>query len=139
MANESLIVTATNGTTDSTFYRVSGTGYASRWADASNTVSSKQFIDIDHEINPTGSLKPDLHKITLRREEVNSTTGVLNTSSISLQIKVAKDAVFTSAVISDMLSKIMCLFNKSFMDTFQSGLTPSGDFNVTGPFNPDRD
>lgn len=139
MAAESIICTITDGVTDYTFYKVTQSGYASRFAWTGNTSSVRLFLDFSHEVAPLGSLKSDVHNATIRREEVNATTGKTVVSSISLQIKVPKDSAISTADNSNDLSLLMSLFNKTFMDYFMVGTTQPGDYNVTGPFNPDRD
>jgi len=138
MAAESIITTITDGTTDLTFYRLSMTGYSSRWGWSGNTTSLRLFLDFQHDVSPLGTLKSDVHNMTLRREEINSTTGKLAVSTISLQAKVPKDSVISSADVENDISAVMALMNKTFTNGFLSGIVLSGDYNVTGPFNPAR-
>jgi len=138
MATPSIIVTKTDGTSDLTFYLVSQSGTTSRYAMSANASALKQFIDIDLRVAPAGSKQSDLYQITLRREEVNSVTGALAVSKVSFQITIPKDDVVSAADIGNDISCLASLFNKNFMDSFVLGIVLSGDYNVTGPFNPVR-
>ncbi len=138
MATPSLIVTKTDGTTDLTFYLVSQSGTTSRYAMSTNASALKQFIDVDLRVAPSGSKQSDLYTITLRREELNATTGALVVSKVSFQLTIPKDDSITAAEVGNDISCLMSLFNKTFMDSFVLGIVLSGDYNVTGPFNPAR-
>jgi hypothetical protein len=139
MAAESLIVTHSDGTTDIQFDKVSQSAYNSRYAYTANTGSAKRFIDVDHKVSPIGSMASDVHTLTLRLEEVDADTARISVFKVSVQITTPKGDAYTATDVSDAISNIMCLFNKNFMVGFSLGQTPSGDYNVTGPFNPDRD
>jgi hypothetical protein len=138
MSAETFIVTGSNGTSDYSFALQSRSGYKTRWADTGNTVSTKRFLDIDHQLKPAGSAGTDTHLATFRREEINSTTGALAVSTVGLVIKVPRDSAITAAIVSDLISYLASFLNKNVMDTFVQAATPSGDYNVTGPFNPVR-
>ncbi len=139
MAAESIIVTNNNGTTDVVFNLVSRSGYSSRFADAANTASSRRFLEVDHKISGLGSSQSDIHTVTIRQEEVDPETAKVVVFKSSLQLTSPKGDTITTAVQKDRISNLMSLFNKTFMDGFMIGETPSADLNVTGPFNPDRD
>jgi len=138
MAAESFIVTNSDGTTDLTFNRQSLTGSKSRWSCSVNTVSDRLFIDIDHQMKPSGSLGTDTHLVTFRHEKINSSTGANVVASVGFVVKVPRDTTIPAATIGDLISNFASLLSKNFMLTFINGDTPSGDYNVTGPFNPVR-
>lgn len=138
MPAEYFIVTGADGTTDTTYYKASQNGYTSRWAASDNTSSVKRFIDVEHAIKPAGALGTDIHTLTLRREEVDSETSKLYVSKVSVQVSYPRTDSISASDIGNDISHIMSLFHKDFMTTFVQGATPSGDFNVTGPFNPVR-
>lgn len=139
MAAEQIIVTSNNGTTDVVFNLVSKSGYTSRFADAANTASSRRFLEFDHKVAALGSSQSDIHTATIRHEEVDPETAKVVVHKVSLQLTVPKGDTITLAVQKDRVANMMCLFNKTFMDGFMIGETPSADLNVSGPFNPDRD
>lgn len=138
MAAETLTVTLTDGTSDLVFSKMSESGYTSRWGYNGNSATVRLFIDITHDISNLGSAKSDIHQLVFRREEINSTTGKLVVSSVSIQVKVPKDSTITTADINNDISMLACLFNVNFMNYFVIGINNSGDYNVTGPFNPAR-
>jgi hypothetical protein len=138
MAVESLIVTSTDGTTDLTFEKVSQNGYSSRWAYTGNTGSAKYYFDIDHVIKPSGSIGTDVHTVTLRREVIDNDTQKLYVSKVSFQASIPRTESVNATDIANDISRLACLFHKNFMSTFVFGGTTSGDYNVTGPFNPVR-
>lgn len=138
MAAESFIVTLSDGTTDKQFFKISQNGFASRFADYANTQLLRLFIDIDQTVNPSGSLKSDLRTVTLRREEVDTDTGRVSVSKVSFQITIPKGDTITNADIGNDISMLMCLFKTGFIEPFLNGLVQTGDYNVTGPFNPPR-
>lgn len=138
MSAESFIVTLTDGTTDYTYYLQSRSGYKTRYAYSANTTGDRRFIDIDHQIKPAGSVGTDSHFVTIRREVVNATTGALDVFSVGVVMKVPRGTSFSAANIANEISALQCLFHKDFMSQFSLGGTPSGDYNVTGPFNPVR-
>lgn len=138
MAAESLIVTQSNGTSDMTFNKVSQNAYASRFAYSGNTPTDMQFIDIDHKIGAIGSTASDVHTVTLRRESLDGDTARVSVAKVSIQVTFPKGDSISVANLGDMVSSVMSLFNINFMSGFCLGQTPTGDFNVTGPFNPAR-
>lgn len=138
MAAESLITTASDGTSDVTFNKVSQNAYTSRFAGSANTATLKEFIDIDHKVAPIGSLASDVHTVTYRLEGVDADTLRVSVAKVSLQITVPKGDVITMSNVGNGISHVMCLMKKAFMDGFVLGETPTGDYNVTGPFNPVR-
>lgn len=138
MAAESITVTRSDGTTDIVFNKVSQNAYASRFAYSANDSTTRLFIDVDHKVSPIGSLASDVHTLTIRREELDATTNKTHVSKVSLQVTYPKAGTINVSELGDIVSNLMCLFNSGFMDGFVMGETPSGDYNVTGPFNPTR-
>jgi hypothetical protein len=138
MAAESIIVTKSDGSTDLTFNKISQNGLASRWAMSTNTYSESLFIDIEHKMPPMSNFGSDIHNVTLRREKLDTDTNRVSVAKVSLQITSPKGDQITTADIGNDLSCIMSLFKTAFMDGFVKGQTPSGDYNVSGPFNPVR-
>ncbi len=139
MSSSTIIVTANNGTTDYTFALQSQNGYKSVWTDQANTSVQRRTIEANHDVKALGNPGSDVHTLVLRREEVNSTSGKVTTAKVSLQITVPKSSDITTADILNDIASMMSLFNKNFMNYFIAGETPPGDYNVTGPFNPDID
>jgi len=138
MSAESITATFNDGTTDLVFNRQSLTGFKSRWSGANNVITDRRFIDIDHQMKPTGALGTDTHLLTLRQEKINSTTGASVVASVGLVIKVPRDTTVSTTNVKDLIALTMCLMNHGFTDTFVLGDTPSGDFHVDGPYNPVR-
>lgn len=139
MAAESFIVTNSDGTTDTTFYKVSQSAFASRFAYTGNTTTDMRFIDIDHKVGAIGSLASDVHTLTIRREVLDTETARISVAKTSFQVTVPKGDGISVADVGNLISNVMCLLTKNFMEGFVIGQTPSGDYKVTGPFNPDRD
>lgn len=138
MAVENFIVTQTDGTTDLTFNLQSRTGYKTRFAYSANSSSDRRYIDIDHQIKPPGSTGTDTHLVTIRREVVNATTGAIDVLTVGVVQKYPRGGSFSAADVANAISNLASLFHKDFMSQFVIGGTPSGDYNVTGPFNPVR-
>jgi hypothetical protein len=138
MAAESLIVTSSDGTTDLTFYKVSQNAYASRFAYDGNDATNKRYIDIDHKVGAIGSLASDVHTVTYRHEALDPDTQRVSVAKVSFQVAVPKGDSITVAMVGLGISYIASLFRHTFMLGFVLGQTPTGDFNVTGPFNPPR-
>lgn len=138
MAAESLIVTNSDGTTDLTFNKVSQNGYLSRFASTANTAQTRRFIDIDHKIGAIGSLSSDVHTVTLRMEVLDGDTQRVSVAKVSLQVTTPKGDTITVANVGSLASNLMCLFKTGFLEAFIIGETATGDYNVTGPFNPVR-
>lgn len=138
MAAESIILTQSDGTTDLTFAKVSQSSYASRFAWNGNTASLRSFIDIDHKVAPMGNLASDVHTVTLRLEELDADTARVSVAKVSLQVTIPKGDMITVTEVGNLISNLMCLFKTTFMNSFIVGQTESGDYNVTGPFNPPR-
>ncbi len=138
MATPSIIVTDSNGTSDTTFYLVSQSGSTSRYAATTNSNSERLFIDIDLKIANSGSKSSDTYTVTVRRETLDTDTDRYSVSKVSLQFTVPKGDTISVAAIGNDASKLMCLMNKNFLDSFLLGIVLSGDYNVTGPFNPVR-
>jgi hypothetical protein len=138
MATESLIVTLSDGTTDYTFYKTSQSGSVMRFAYGSNSSTLKLFIDIDMRIANSGSKSSDTYTVTLRREAVDADTDKVVVSKVSLQFTVPKGDTIGADDIGNDASMLMCLMKNTFLDSFLLGIVQSGDYNVTGPFNPAR-
>jgi hypothetical protein len=97
----------------------------------------KHYIDYDFKLAASGSKQSDVLNITLRREELDSNDQTI-VSKVSLQVTVPKGSDIDSTDIGNDISNLMCLFQKDFTSAMLTGIFQSGDYSVTGPFNPVR-
>lgn len=138
MAAEYLKLTISDGSTDYTFNKTNQNGSKSIFSYNANTVTDRRFVEVDHAMAATGSKATDIHSIVVKHEAVDADTERVSVSKVSLQIHVPKGDAITAAHILNDVSLMMCLFKKAFMDGFINGETQTGDYDVTGPFNPVR-
>lgn len=133
----SIILTKADGTTDVTYAPQSNNGLIQVFANSSAGLIEPETMRIQHILRPVGAKGVDRHNIVLQKVVVDDTTNQNLVMSASLQLSIPRSSEVTLAMLKDMVAQLTSYINRSAnLTAIYNGATPTGDFNVTGPFNP---
>lgn len=85
-----------------------GPGRSTR-IDAASSSTEPNTLEISHRVEGTGDTKRDVHVVTVRRKKLNSTTGKLIESAVTLSVRVPTDNVTVTAAM--IRADLNCICN----------------------------
>lgn len=136
MATESFIVTAADGTTDTTYSLAFRSGFRSLWSVSGVAIASAKQLEFNHDVKPGVGEGNDKHSIIIRHNLLNTANDAITQSTIKLELSLNRDAVWNSTKVMDLVSHLKSLLLPTVVNSLRDSVTMSGDYNVTGPFNP---
>lgn len=130
-------VTKADGTTDVIFTLTEQKGTQQVFLDMAGGLSEPTTLRVQHFLRPIGAQGVDRHEIVFQKAIVEDTTNKFLLGSVSLRISVPRSQEFTTAMVKDLIAFMTSYVSRTANVTaLVNGVTPEGDFDVTGPFNP---
>jgi hypothetical protein len=131
-----IILTISDGTTDYTYTPNAVLGSKRDYVRAAAGLSEQQSLTVDHILRPVGAKGSDRHIVTLRRGDVDDTTGEFTQCVVKFELVVPRVTAFSDTIVKDVVRQLTSYLTATNIVALKNGATPEGDYNVTGPFNP---
>lgn len=132
----SIIVTAADGTTDTTFYESERSGSRVKFVKTGVSLSAAQSIEQNHDIKPGVGEGNDKHSEIVRHNMMNAASDGIISASVKIEWSIPRDSAWTAAKTLDLTAHLKSLLRTGHIATMMAGALGDGDMNVTGPFNP---
>jgi len=131
-------LTKSNGTSDVVYTIQSNNGAQQVFSNQSAGLAEPETLRVQHFLRPVGQKGTDRHQIVLTKAIVEDTTNNYLQLIASLQLSIPRSTEVTLTMVKDIIAQLSSYVNRTAnVTTLMNGGTPEGDFNVTGPFNPD--
>jgi hypothetical protein len=134
MAN--IILTKSDGTTDVTYVPSASTGSKREYQNVGSGLVEPLQLSVEHQLRPVGAKGSDRHIVTLRKGDVDDVTGEFTQASVQFVMVVPRASAFTDTVMKDLVKQLISYIKDANIVDLKAGVTPEGDYNVSGPFNP---
>lgn len=131
-----IILTISDGTTDYTYTPNGIMGAKRDYVRAAAGLSEQQTLTVEHVLRPVGAKGSDRHIVTLRRGDIDDTTGDFTQLIAKFELVVPRASAFTDTIVKDVVRQLTSYLTATNIVALKNGATPEGDYNVTGPFNP---
>lgn len=131
-----IIVTKSDGTTDVTFAPTAVTGNKKTYQNAASGLTEPLTLEVEHVLRPVGAKGTDRHIVTIRKGDVDDTDSEFTQAYVKCEIGVPRKSAFSDTVVKDLVRQVTSYLTATNIVALKNGVTPEGDYNVTGPFNP---
>lgn len=125
MASASYTIKEFDGTTDVVFSLVGNTNVGAEYRNATRALSLPQSMEFAIQIGAPSAKGNDHLKMTIKDTRLNSTTGLVSTGSVTVDVSVPRDAdAWTDTDSKDLLAFVRNMFTDARIVSLIDGLVP---------------
>lgn len=128
----SIIVTASDGTTDKTYTLQQQVGNQKNFSNVAAGLTEPETIRIDSKLRPPGAKGTDRHTIVVQKSIVEDASNQYLVGAASLQLSVPRSSEFTVTMLKDMVYQLVGLINdqSNILSVFNGAGIPEGDYHT---------
>lgn len=112
-ADANVVLTAAGQTSTGAIYK-----------DSTRSLSLPRTLEFQFAIGAPGSKGNDRLTTTIKDSVQNSTTGLVSTGSIKVEVSVPRDAAWTETMTKDLMAYLQDLFVNGTIDALADGMVP---------------
>jgi len=131
-----IILTKSDGTTDLTFSPNGVSGSKKTYIVSASGLTEPWILEVEHVLRPTGAKGTDRHIVTVKKGDVDDSDSEFTIGYAKFELGVPRKTYFTDTVVKDIVRVLTSYLKGANIVDLKNGVTPEGDYNVTGPFNP---
>jgi len=117
-------VVHTKADADETFTLASTTSTGAIYKVASRALSVPKTLEFKFELGNPGSLGNDKLSVIFRDSAANSTTGLVKTLQVKMEVSVPRDAAITTAMVEDNICHLANLLADAVAENIADAIVP---------------
>lgn len=118
------IVLKTYADANVTFTNAGQTSNGAVYKDSTRALSLPRTLEFSYGIGNPGAKGNDRLTVTIKDSVQNSTTGLVSTGSIKVELSVPRDATWTETMTKDLMGFLQELFVNANIDAIADGMIP---------------
>lgn len=107
-----------------TFTAAGSTPTGAIYKDSTRALSLPRTLEFSYQIGNPGAKGNDRLTVTIKDSVQNSSTGLVSTGSIKVEVSVPRDATWTETMTKDLMAYLQDLFVNGTIDSIADGMIP---------------
>lgn len=107
-----------------TYSLVGHTSTGALYRDAAQSLSLPRTLEFEHKFGPPGAKGNDRIVITLKRSNLGTTSGLITTGSVKIELSIPRDQDYSETLSKDLLAQLQDLFVDANIQTIVDGIIP---------------